>query len=165
MNNDKIGPWTIEQAERYMRAAIDVCRAGMKAGNTPFGAAIVTPDGRVIAAHNTVWQTTDITAHAEVTCIRTACRELNTVDLSGCWIFSTTEPCPMCAAACHWSRFAGVVFGATIADAAKAGFHELPIACDTMLQDSETQVYSGVFAEECAALFEEWRKTTGAQVY
>src|SRR5690606_6084224 len=111
-----------------MNEAIRVCREGIADGQTPFGSAIVR-DGLLVAArHNTVWRDLDPTAHAEVHAIRAAAGALRPIDLSGCSLFTTCEPCPMCLAAIHWSRIDRVVFGATIADAAAAGFHEMPVA-------------------------------------
>src|SRR5687768_18131568 len=102
--------------ERYMRMAIDKCREGIASGQSPFGACIVK-DGQVIALeHNVVWETTDITAHAEVTAIRAACRNIDDIDLTGSVIYSTTEPCPMCFSASHWARIGTIVYGASIAD-------------------------------------------------
>ena len=80
------------------------------------------------ATHNTVWRDLDPTAHAEVNCIRSAAKALQTISLSGCEMYSTCEPCPMCLSAIHWSKIDRVVFGATIADAAAAGFCELHMA-------------------------------------
>ena len=107
---------------RWMRSAIEAAERGIAAGQTPFGASIVRDGRLVVAAHNVVWATTDITAHAEVNAIRLACRELGTIDLSGCDIFCTCEPCPMCFGAIHWARFDRLVYAASVADAANAGF-------------------------------------------
>ena len=90
--------------EHWMRLAIEKCREGIALGQSPFGAVIVRGDELVVAAHNVIWQSTDITAHAEVNAIRLACRKLNQVELRGCRIYSTTEPCPMCFSACHWAK-------------------------------------------------------------
>ncbi|NLC55996.1 MAG: nucleoside deaminase [Armatimonadetes bacterium] len=141
-----------------MRLAIAQAREGIQRGQTPFGACIVR-DGVVVAgAHNAVWAHTDITAHAEIEAIRAACRALGTVDLSGCTIYSTCEPCPMCFSACHWANLDRIVYGATIADAARAGFRELAIPNEQMKSygQSTIQLTSGVLHAECAALFEEW---------
>jgi tRNA(Arg) A34 adenosine deaminase TadA len=94
----------------------------------PFGACIVK-DGEVIACdHNVVWASTDITAHAEVYAIRNACKKLDSIDLSGCTIYSTCEPCPMCFTAIHWARIGRIVCGARIEDAKKYGFNELSVS-------------------------------------
>lgn len=110
---------------RFMKAAIEKGLEGVRKGQTPFGACIVKKGRVIVTAHNVVWKTTDITAHAEVNAIRLACRKLGTIDLSGCEIYSTCEPCPMCFSAIHWARFERVVYGTTIADAARLGFNEL----------------------------------------
>jgi guanine deaminase len=143
----------------FMRIAIEKARAGIAAAQTPFGAVVVR-DGVVVAsAYNTVWHACDPTAHAEVNCIRGAAAALATIDLSGCAMFSTCEPCPMCLAAIHWSKIDRVVFGATIADAASAGFHELHVDARVLAEmgHSPLHVESGLLRAECARLFEEWR--------
>ena len=144
--------------EHWMRAAIDVARRGIERGQTPFGAAIVRGEQLVLASHNVVWQTTDITAHAEVTAIREACRALNTIDLSDCTIYSTCEPCPMCFSACHWARLDRIVYGAAIADAAAAGFNELPVSNFELkrLGHSPVKIVPDVLRDECRELFQLW---------
>ncbi len=151
-----------------MRLAIDKTREGIRLGQTPFGACIVSSDGKVIACdHNVVWATTDITAHGEVNTIRGACRVSGTVDLSGCTIYSTTEPCPMCFAAIHWAKIGRIVFGASIADAREAGFNELAISNVLMKEagNSPVAVEGGCLRAECAALFGEWQRSGRARVY
>src|SRR5437588_4919265 len=142
----------------FLRLAIKKTRDGIQAGQSPFGSLIVK-DGEVVAVtHNTVWQTTDPTAHAEVNCIRAAATALNTIFLQGCTLYSTTEPCPMCLSAIHWAKIERVVFGATIADAAEAGFHELFVPAKDLatMGRSPLKVESGLLQKECAALFDEW---------
>lgn len=144
--------------KEFMKAAIDVATEGIKAGQTPFGACIVR-DGEIIsAAHNSVWSNTDITAHAEIQTIRDACRKLDTVDLTGCVIYSTCEPCPMCFAACHWAKISKIVFGARIADAEQAGFSELTISNEQMktLGRSGVEITGDFLRDECAKLFKTW---------
>ncbi len=146
--------------EKYMRLAIVKTREGIRSGQTPFGACIVTRDGLVAAcAHNVVWQTNDITAHGEMHTIRAACRQLRSIDLSGCTIYSTTEPCPMCFSAIHWARIGRIVFGASIADARAAGFNELGISNETMKREglSSIMIDGGCLRGECADLFPEWK--------
>lgn len=150
-----------------MRLAIEKTREGIREGQTPFGACIVK-DGRVAAcAHNVVWATTDITAHGEVHTIREACRNLAVIDLSGCTIYSTTEPCPMCFSAIHWARIARIVYGASIADAQRAGFHELAISNRLMKEQGNSSVVvdGGCLREDCVRLFAEWKDAGKAKVY
>jgi guanine deaminase len=153
--------------DEWMRVALAKCREAIAAGQTPFGAAIVRGDELVVAAHNVVWQTTDITAHAEVNAIRLACRKTGGVDLSGCRIYSTTEPCPMCFAACHWAKLEAIYFGATIADARASGFSELAIPNEQMkeLGGSRIRIVSGVLAQEARELFEQWKRGPGRRAY
>ncbi len=150
-----------------MKLAVETAREGIAAGQSPFGAVIVR-DGAVVAAtHNTVWRDGDPTAHAEVNCIRQAARALKTIDLRGCTMYSSCEPCPMCLAAIHWSKIDRVVYGATIADAAAAGFSELDIPAGRMaaMGHSPLRVEGGLLREECAALFPEWSKAGLSRTY
>ena len=93
----------------------------------PFGA-VVVKDGKVIAeASNTVTVDNDPTAHAEVNAIRKACTALGTFDLSGCELYTSCEPCPMCLAACYWAHIDKVYYAADREDAAAAGFDDSDI--------------------------------------
>jgi tRNA(Arg) A34 adenosine deaminase TadA len=153
--------------ERFMRQAIDIARAGISAGQTPFGTVIVR-DGQVIAAaHNEVWSRTDPTAHAEVLAIRAACEKLGTIDLSGCELYSTTEPCPMCFAAVHWAKIPRIVFGTRIADAISAGFGELEISNEQMktIGGGHVEIVGDFIADQCAVLFDEWKLADDSRVY
>ena len=144
--------------EEYMRMAIQKAREGIAADQSPFGACIVR-DGQILACeHNVVWRTTDATAHAEVTAIRAACRAVNDVKLTGATIYSTTEPCPMCFAAIHWAGISRIVYGASIADAQRAGFNELAISNFDMkrLGQSPIEIVPALLADEAVALFAEW---------
>ncbi|TAN22194.1 MAG: nucleoside deaminase [Acidobacteria bacterium] len=153
--------------ERWMREAIAVTRAGIAAGQTPFGCAIVRASGLVAASHNQVWAAGDPTAHAEVTAIRAATAKLGAIALTGCTLYSTCEPCPMCMAAIHWARLERVVYGAAIADAAAAGFHELhlPAAELARLGGSPVAIEAGCLAPECRALFAAWQAHGAARTY
>lgn len=151
----------------FMRLAVDVARAGIEAGQTPFGACIVRGEQILSREHNVVWARTDVTAHAEVQALRAACRELGTVDLSGCDVFTTCEPCPMCFAACHWARLDRIVYGARIEDARRAGFSELTISNEEMKRrgGSPVELVGGVERERCVELFHVWKERPGSRVY
>jgi tRNA(Arg) A34 adenosine deaminase TadA len=153
--------------EHWMRFAIEEARKGIEAGQSPFGAAIVRDGRLVVAAHNVVWQMTDSTAHAEVTAIREACRSLNRIDLSGCTIYSTCEPCPMCFSACHWAKLDRIVYGASIADAKGAGFNELAVSNEELKQlgGSQIAITPAVLLDDCQQLFANWRKRAGRRAY
>lgn len=151
----------------FMAMAIAQAREGIAARQSPFGAVIVR-DGQVVAAtHNTVWRDLDPTAHAEVNCIRRAAGALRAIDLGGCEMFSTCEPCPMCLSAIHWAKIDRVVYGATIDDAAGAGFCELRVDARVLAEmgHSPLKVESGLLREACAALFAEWRDAGLCRAY
>lgn len=107
---------------RFMREAIRIAADNVASGGGPFGAVIVK-DGEIIAGcHNRVTLDNDPTAHAEVNTIRTACKILGTFDLSGCTIYTSCEPCPMCLGAIYWARLDKIYYGANRVEAAEAGF-------------------------------------------
>ncbi|HVN07634.1 MAG TPA: nucleoside deaminase [Patescibacteria group bacterium] len=151
----------------FLRVAIAKAREGIAAGQSPFGSVVVRGAEVVVATHNTVWRDTDPTAHAEVNSIRAASRALGTIDLSACVLYSTCEPCPMCLSAIHWAKFRRVVYGAEIADAAAAGFSELRMPARELARagGSKLVVEGGLLAEECRALFDEFRRASAAKAY
>lgn len=139
----------------YMRMAIEKAREGLLAGQMPFGATIVKADRVVVCEHNLVWAATDSTAHAEVTAIRKACGILGSIDLTGCTIYSTTEPCPMCFSACHWAKIDRIVYGASIDDARAVGFSELSISNIEMKRQggSKIEITPDFLRDEAVELF------------
>ena len=153
--------------QEYMRLAIRKAQEGIAIGQSPFGSVIVHDGKVVVATHNTVWHDGDPTAHAEVNCIRAAARALGTIFLHGCELYSTTEPCPMCLSAIHWAKIERVVYGATIADAAAAGFCELCVDAKALAEmgKSPLRVESGLLREECADLFSQWLRSGMARPY
>lgn len=148
------------QDNYFMKFAIKKAKQGILQGQTPFGCCIVRDDKVVALTHNLVWNTTDSTAHAEMVALRQACKRLKTVDLSGCILYSTCEPCPMCFAASHWAKISKIVYGVKIVDAEDAGFSELTISATTMkkLGKSKVAVDGNVSAKECKELFTLWKK-------
>ncbi|WP_224485435.1 nucleoside deaminase [Robertkochia aurantiaca] len=111
--------------ERFMKEAIDLARKGMHNNSGgPFGA-IVVMNGEIVGrGFNRVTSTIDPTAHAEIVAIRDACHFLNRGDLSGCTLYTSCEPCPMCLGAIYWSRPDRVVYACTQNDAASVGFDD-----------------------------------------
>ncbi len=143
---------------RFMGRAIREARKNLvRPDGGPFGACIVK-DGRVVAAARNTVLRDDATCHAEVNAIREASKKLGTFDLSGCEIYSTTEPCPMCFGAIHWARIGTVYFGTGIRDAAAAGFHELRISNARLkeLGRSRIRLVPGFLREEGLELFRAW---------
>lgn len=149
--------------EQLMQLAINAARQGIEEGQSPFGCAISRGPDLIVATHNVVWKTTDITAHAEITALRAACQATGQILLEDCLVASTCEPCPMCAAALHWARVKTVCYGATITDAAEAGFNELQVSAATLLGSGESRVAlnPGVLREECKRLFAVWKSRNG----
>ncbi len=115
----------MNQDEDFLREAIKLAREGMAPGQGgPFGAVIVK-DGKIVGRGcNQVTSTNDPTAHAEVVAIRDACRNLATFQLTGCTLYASCEPCPMCLGAIYWARPGRIVYGAFHSDAAGAGFDD-----------------------------------------
>lgn len=154
-----------------MQLAVDKCRQGLAAGQSPFGCAIAMnrggADELVACAHNTVVLTTDITAHAEVNALREGCRHTGGIFLEGGVVATTCEPCPMCMAALHWARVETVYYGASIADAEKAGFNELQLPAADLLKagGSHVKLVGGVLVEPCRKLFDEWLANEKRTVY
>lgn len=108
-----------------MLEAIKMAEKNIISGNGgPFGA-VVVKDGKIISASgNRVTSTNDPTAHAEVVAIREACTELGTFDLTGCEIYASCEPCPMCLGAIMWARIDKLYYAANRLDASRAGFDD-----------------------------------------
>ena len=108
----------------FLKQAIEVATSSVRRGGGPFGA-LVAKDGAVVATGaNQVTGTNDPTAHAEVVVIREACKALGSFQLSGCDLYSSCEPCPMCLGAIYWARPARVFFAATHQQASEAGFDD-----------------------------------------
>jgi tRNA(Arg) A34 adenosine deaminase TadA len=143
---------------KYMAMAICKARENLaKMEGGPFGACIVK-GGKVIAvARNTVLKN-DASCHAEINAIRLASKKLRTYDLSGCQIYSTTEPCPMCFSAIHWARINRLFYGNCISDAKAIGFNELSISSSLMkkLGKAKVKIIRGLMRGECNQLFKDW---------
>lgn len=144
---------------KYMRLAIKEAEKSLKSlYGAPFGSCIVKSGKVVAVAGNTVFKK-DATCHAEINAIRIASKKLGTYDLSGCVMYATTEPCPMCFSAIHWSGISVIVFGTRIKDAMKAGFNELPISVERMKKQgkSRVKICAGFLTKECRKLLMDWK--------
>ncbi len=111
-----------EQDKQYMREAIRLADASVNSGGGPFGAVIVKDGTIVCGSANRVTIDIDPTAHAEVNAIRAACRQLGTFDLSGCTIYTSCEPCPMCLGAIYWAHIDRIYYANNRKDAADIDF-------------------------------------------
>ncbi|MGE0433477.1 MAG: nucleoside deaminase [Planctomycetota bacterium] len=141
-----------------MRQAIDLARASVRDGGGPFGCVIVR-DGKVIATgRNQVVPHHDPTAHAEVEAIRAACSALGTHLLSGCELYTSCEPCPMCLAAIWWARLDRVYFGATRQDAAAIGFDDERIYAELAAELSARELpIRPLLRDQALQAFADWR--------
>lgn len=109
---------------RFLDETVALAVANVHNDGGPFGALIVTSDGRSFAGVNRVTASNDPTAHAEVMAIRNACTALQTFELSGSTLYTSCEPCPLCVSAALWARVESVVYAADRFDAEKAGFDD-----------------------------------------
>jgi len=141
----------------FMQIAIEEAREGIYNGHGgPFGSVIVK-DGVIVGqGHNMVLVNNDSTCHGEVSAIRHAEQNLNTYDLTGCVLYTTGEPCPMCLAACMWANIQQVYYGCTIEDNAIIGFRDE--AFDQMFGGREAfaEYLVPIDREACLKLFEEY---------
>lgn len=150
----------------YMQVAIEAARRGLQLGEMPFGSCLVRQGRVVTAQHNSARRNRDITAHAEMQVIREGCRLLKTLDLSGCVLYTSCEPCPMCFSACFWAKIPRVVYGGRIEDAERAGIRQLPMTAAQMKAMSRAAVdlMADVLREEAVQLFAAWsRRASGAR--
>ena len=148
---------------RFMQIAYDEAVEGMLNNEGgPFGAMIVK-NGKVIAtAHNEVLKSKDPTAHAEVNAIRKASQVLESFDLSGCELYTTCEPCPMCLGAIFWARITKVYFAATKEDAALGGFDDSHFY--ELIEKKELPLIQ-IDASSGKKLFSIWLEKSDAQIY
>ena len=142
----------------HMRRAITLSLEMMRSGRGgPFGA-VIAKDGKIVAeGFNQVTSTNDPTAHAEVVAVRLACQALGTFDLTGCEIYTSCEPCPMCLSAIYWARISAIYYANDRHDAARVGFrddflyNEIPLPLDQRSIPTQRLLHA-----EGWAAFEEW---------
>ena len=143
--------------ESLMRKAIELSEKNVANGGGPFGA-VISRDGEIIATGvNRVTSEHDPTAHAEVSAIRAACKKLGTFDLSGCEIYTSCEPCPMCLGAIYWSHIDKMYYGNDKADAKRIGFDDSFIYDEMALSPENRRLSSDtILQKEAARAFEMW---------
>jgi tRNA(Arg) A34 adenosine deaminase TadA len=144
--------------EDHMRRAIALSLEKMRAGiGGPFGAVVVKDDKIVAEGSNQVTSDLDPSAHAEVVAIRRACQALQTFDLTGCEIYTSCEPCPMCLSTIYWARIGRIHYANDRADAARVGFrddllyNEIPLPLD-----QRSIPLNRLLADEARVAFDEW---------
>ena len=144
--------------EELMRVAIEAAVENVKNGGGPFGAVIARNGEIVSVGTNRVTPNNDPTAHAEISAIRAACTALGTFDLSGCEIFTSCEPCPMCLGAIYWAHLDKIYYGCNKKDAADAGFDDSMIYDELALpMDSRMKPVEELLADEAMKSFDAWR--------
>ena len=141
---------------KYMRMAINEAKKGIKEGHGgPFGAVIVKDNKVVAKGHNLVLKTNDPTNHDEMMAIHKACKKLQTYDLSGCEIYTTGEPCPMCMAAILWANIDKVYYGCNILDTENIGFRDAKFY-EMQKPGEREKLVKEIEREECLKLYKEY---------
>jgi tRNA(Arg) A34 adenosine deaminase TadA len=151
---------------KFLRKAIVIAADGIENGGGPFGA-VITKDGNIIAgSNNKVVLNADPTAHAEILAIRYASGLLKTHDLSGCVLYTSCEPCPMCLGAIYWSGIKKVVYASGRRDAASAGFNDELIFDEISLDPSKRHiVFVQIKDNEAEMVFSKWEQYDGKTTY
>ncbi|MCF6366716.1 MAG: nucleoside deaminase [Bacteroidales bacterium] len=149
----------MEKEEKFMAEAIKLSIESVKNGGGPFGA-IIVKNGKIIAkASNKVTENNDPTAHAEVSVIRLAADKLNTFNLSGCEIYTSCEPCPMCFGAIYWARLDKLYFANTKKDAKDIGFDDSFIYEEIALPFEKRKIPNiQISREEALKAFKDWER-------
>jgi len=153
--------------KRFLERAIELSRQGMQKGNGgPFGCVIVK-DGEIVGEGvNEVLVKNDPTSHAEVVAIRNACKKLNNFQLTGCDVYTSCEPCPMCMGAIYWARPNRVIYANTKSDAAAVNFDDQFIydEIEKLPQDRYIQ-FIHLPQEQALDVFLEWKNNGDRKEY
>ena len=152
--------------EELMRYAIELANKNVENGGGPFGA-VIARNGEIIATGvNRVTANNDPTAHAEVSAIRAASAKLETFDLSGCQIYTSCEPCPMCLGAIYWAHLDKIYYANNKTDAANIGFDDSFIYDEIDLAPQDRKLPSEVLLhDEAIKTFEAWANKTDKVEY
>lgn len=155
-----------EYNKDFMELAIREARIGIENGHGgPFGA-VVVKDGEVVASgHNCVLKNNDSTCHGEIDAIRKAEAKLGTYDLSGCELYTTGEPCPMCLAAILWANIKKVYYGCTLEDNAMIGFRDVKFEKAIRGRDGLEGLLEEKDRGDCLKLFREYDDMRDRVIY
>jgi guanine deaminase len=152
--------------EKYMREAIQCASESIDLGGGPFGAVIVKDDQIIAKSSNSVTKDNDPTAHAEVNAIRKATQKLNSFDLSGCEIYTSCEPCPMCLGAIYWAHLDKVYYAGNKTDAKNAGFDDSFIYEELEKIHVERSIpFDQKLQNEAQTVFKKWLDTENKTEY
>lgn len=150
----------------FMRRAIALAVENVAKGGGPFGAVIVKEGVVVATGVNRVTANNDPTAHAEVNAIREACTKLGTFDLSGCVLYTSCEPCPMCLGAIYWAHLDKIYYGANQHDAAEVNFDDSFIYRELELEPAKRhKPVENILHYEALAPFNAWREKSDKVEY
>ena len=147
----------------FMEKAIALATENVTSGRGgPFGAVIVR-DGEIVGSGaNLVTATNDPTAHGEIVAIRDACAALGTFRLTGCHIYTSCEPCPMCLAAIYWARCDAIFYGGCSADAAAAGFDDAFLYAELKRPIDQRKIPTvNLLRQQAISSFDAWRAQAG----
>jgi len=140
-----------------MLEAINLSSKNIDEGGGPFGAIIVKENKVIARGVNRVTMNNDPTSHAEVNAIRDAAKVLNTFDLSGCDIYTSCEPCPMCLGAIYWAHINHIFYGNSKIDAKNIGFDDAFIYDEIMLPIEKRKLSTKqLLREEAQIVFQKW---------
>ena len=150
----------------FMKRAIELSIESVNSGGGPFGTVIVKDKKILAEGSNEVTSTNDPTAHGEIVAIRKACTNLKNFNLSGCELYSTCEPCPMCLSAIYWARIKKVYFANTRYDAQKIDFDDSFIYSEFEKKINERKIpMTQMMRNEALKAFELWSKKTDKVKY
>src|SRR6266568_2975721 len=151
----------------FMRRAIALALENVRSGSGGPFAALIVKENRVIAeGTNRVTSTNDPTAHAEIVAIREACRVLADFQLTGCDLYTTCEPCPMCLGAIYWARPARIFYATNAADAAAAGFDDAFIYDELKMAPAERRIPTAqLLREDSLTIFSAWKQQENKTPY
>jgi guanine deaminase len=157
----------IIMSSEFMRRAIALALENVRSSKGGPFASVVVKEHRIIAeGTNRVTATNDPTAHAEIVAIREACRVLGDFQLTGCDLYTTCEPCPMCLGAIYWARPARIFYAATAADAAAAGFDDDFIYHELKLPPAARRIpMMQVLRDDSLAIFLAWKQQENKKPY
>ena len=151
---------------KFMKIAIDEAKKGILNGDGgPFGSCVVK-NGQIIAkGHNRVVANNDPTCNGEIDAIRKACEALGTFNLKGCELYTTGQPCPMCACACLWANIDIVYYGCTIDDNEMIGFRDKHFYEMFDMDFKNTDKFIQIERKECLKLFNEYNLIKNKTMY
>ena len=151
---------------KFMTRAIELSIESVNTGGGPFGSVIVKDEKIIAEGSNKVTSTNDPTAHGEIVAIRKACKSLNNFNLSGCELYSTCEPCPMCLSAIYWAHIDKVYYANTRDDAKKIDFDDSLIYSELLKNVKIRKIpMAQMMREEALKAFELWNKKTDKVKY